>query len=441
MVDNLTPGVIPASSSRRTAVLKVCYLLAVTTVVFAVPAIPLTRPFAWPIVSALLTIQAVVLAASHVGVDQVTRPVWRLKWLFVFLLAMYTLLPPDQPSERVLAGNVPALGWTISVNLDGLEQAALMCLQILTVLLATSVVRLTGTGRDLVEGLRAFRLPPLFVHALDRTLELIGAGTRGGGGRGRGGGRKQRTGFITVFKQLARGDFSAFAESIRSNIVLAGDPDATQDQLSHDVAVVTGLALCMASLKMVKVLPGLPFASGHKTFLLFPLYVLASRLTHSRWGATSAGSIMGVIGLLQGDGRFGALEIFKHIAPGIVIDLGQPVVRRLPWPLLGYCVLGVMAAIARTATEFMVVLLLGARGEIYLFPAAKLVPNLIAGGLSGFVTVFVLRVFTEPAKSPNGAETATAPPLVPAPEEAAKWPGSGGGDGSGGGGRRGTKRR
>jgi hypothetical protein len=150
---------------------------------------------------------------------------------------------------------------------------------------------------------------------------------------------------------------------------------------------------------------------------------------------------MGVIGLLQGDGRFGALEIFKPIAPGIVIDLGEPVVRRLPWPLLGYCMLGVMAAIARTATEFMVVLLLGARGEIYLFPAAKLVPNLIAGGLSGFVTVFVLRVFTEPAKSPNGAETATAPPLVPAPEEAAKWPGSGGGDGSGGGGRRGTKRR
>jgi hypothetical protein len=173
---------------------------------------------------------------------------------------------------------------------------------------------------------------------------------------------------------------------------------------------------------MVKILPGLPFASGHKTILLFPLYVLASRLSHSRWGATSAGSITGVIGLLQGDGRFGALEIFKHIAPGIVIDLGERVVRRLPWPLLGYCVLGVVAAIARTATEFMVVLLLGARGEIYLFPAVKLVPNLIAGGLSGFVTVFVLRVFAESAKSPT---------LRP--------PGSGRGDGSGGG-RGGTNR-
>jgi hypothetical protein len=101
-----------------------------------------------------------------------------------------------------------------------------------------------------------------------------------------------------------------------------------------------------------------------------------------------------VIGFLQGDGRFGVLEIFKHIAPGLVIDLGEPLARRLPPWALGYCVLGFAAAIARTATELLLVLLLGARAEIYLFPAAKLVPNLLAGTLSGFVTVFVLRAFT-----------------------------------------------
>lgn len=434
-MDNLTPDrVISASSSRRTAVLKVCYLLAVTTTVLAVSAVPLTRPFGWPIVAALLVTQVIVLAASRVGLAHVTRPVWRLKWFFVFMLAMYALLPPEEPSaaERTLTGHIPSLGWSVTINVSGLEQAALMCMQIVTVLLATSVVRLTGTGRHFVEGLQAFRLPPLFVYALDRTLDLMGAGTREGNGRRRGGRRQQRTGFIALFKQLARGDFSAFVESIRSNIARAGGHNARPDRLSQDVAVVTGLALCMASLKMVKVLPGLPFASGHKTFLLFPIYVLASRLTHSRWGATSAGSIMGVIGLLQGDGRFGVLEIFKHIAPGIVIDLGERLVRRLPWPLLGYCVLGVVAAIARTATEFMVVLLLGARQEIYLFPAIKLVPNLIAGGLSGFVTVFVLRVFAENGRSPTGPDTPTQP-VIPENEDTIRPAGSGGGDGSGGG--------
>ena len=233
---------------------------------------------------------------------------------------------------------------------------------------------------------------------------------------------------------MSRGDFSAFVKTIEGNMTLAAGraPDAggLDARLAHDVAVVTGIALCMASLKAVKVLPGLPFASGHKTFLLFPLYILAARLTHSRWGATAAGSIMGVIGFLQGDGRFGVLEIFKHIAPGLVIDLGEPLARRLPPWALGYCVLGFAAAIARTSTELLLVLLLGARAEIYLFPAARLVPNLLAGTLSSVVTVFVLRAFTsrrsdlkrqsdvevEPAHAGSAVEPAAEGPVL-APED------------------------
>jgi hypothetical protein len=61
---------------------------------------------------------------------------------------------------------------------------------------------------------------------------------------------------------------------------------------------------------------------------------------------------MGVIGFLQGDGRFGALEILKHLAPGVVIDLADPLMRRLPQRALVYCVLGVAAATARTIVRF-----------------------------------------------------------------------------------------
>src|SRR5258708_12441832 len=103
---------------------------------------------------------------------------------------------------------------------------------------------------------------------------------------------------------------------------------------------------------------------------------------------------MGVIGFLQGDGRFGVLEVLKHIAPGLVIDIADPLVRRLPVWALGYCLLGLVAAVARTSTELVLVFLLGARAEIYLFPAAKLVPNLLAGFLSGFVTLFLLPPFS-----------------------------------------------
>jgi hypothetical protein len=159
---------------------------------------------------------------------------------------------------------------------------------------------------------------------------------------------------------------------------------------------------------MVKILPGVPFAPGIKTLLLFPLYVVASRLTRSRWGATVTGATVGLVGFLQGDGRFGVLEVLKHLAPGLVIDLTAPVVRRVSPSALVFCSVGFLAAVAWTCTDLAVVLLLGSRAEVYLFPAAKLIPNLIAGTLSGFVTVFLLRALRQsgPRTPQEGCGTA-----------------------------------
>jgi hypothetical protein len=391
-------------------VLKVIYLLAVTAATFMLPALSETRPLRWYLVPALLAFQALTLLSCRIPIGQIVRPVWRLKWLFLFLIGCYTLLPPENPAgDLVLHWRVPGREWLFPFNVTGLEHAAVMCLQILIVLLASAIVRLTGRGDDLVHGLQALRLPGLFVYSLDRTLSLISGADERSGRRQRDAGAQRGT--FTALKRLLRGDVSAFVQSIEANIELAGGQSGREGerkfetQLAHDVAIVSGIALCMASFKMLKFLPGLPFASGHKALLLFPLYVLAARLTHSRWGATAAGTIMGVIGFLQGDGRFGVLEVLKHIAPGLVIDLVDPFVRRLPVWAFGYCLLGLAAAVARTSTELVLVFLLGARAEIYIFPAAKLVPNLLAGFLSGFVTMFVLRVFArQPPVQDSSAE-------------------------------------
>jgi hypothetical protein len=232
-------------------------------------------------------------------------------------------------------------------------------------------------------------------------------------------------GAFSTVKRLLRGDVGGFIETIRTNIARAreGTGDEHDRHLSptlvHDVGIVTGIALCMASIKVLKLLPGLPFAPGHKALLLFPLYVLASRLTHSRWGGTAAGSIMGVIGFLQGDGRFGVLDVLRHVAPGLIIDLAEPLVRRLPLWALGYCFLGMVAAAGRISAELVLVLLLGARAEVYLFPAAVLVPNLVAGFLSGFITMFVLRAFARSEGDVNTDQNAKARSKA---EEAAERP-------------------
>lgn len=202
----------------------------------------------------------------------------------------------------------------------------------------------------------------------------------------------------SALRRLLRGDVGFFVESIEQSLARARERVAREgggldERLLHDVSVISGIALAMMSLKMLKVLPGLPFMPGWKTLFFYPLYILAAQLTYSRWGGTTAGTIMGVLGYLQGDGRYGALEILKHLVPGLVIDLTWPVVRRLPRSAFVFCVLGFVAAIARTTTEFLTMLLLQARLEAYAFTLMTLVSNLVAGTLSGMVTFFVLPAF------------------------------------------------
>lgn len=406
------------------AVLKVLYLLAVTTSVFALPAAGLFRPWRWHIVLGIAAIQVLILLVCRISAAAILRTTTRLKWFFVFLFLCYGLLPGEYGAAHrgLHQWRLPITGWTVPVNVSGLTVAGLMCLQILTVVLASSVVRLTSQGTDMADGLARLGLPRLFVHALDHTFGLLAGFPQRG--RGQGGGREPSTratdntagrgwrGFFTTLGKLLRGDAGFLIKPVhdgleRSRAQMIRQVDGRLDQkLTHDVAVVSGIALVMASFKMLKFLPGVPFAPGIKGVLLLPLYVLASQRTLSPWGGTAAGSIMGVIGFLQGDGRFGVLDVVQHVAPGLVIDLARPLVRRLPPSALVYCALGFVATIARTATQWVVVLLLGARAEVYLFPAVAMVPMLIAGTLSGFVTVYLLRAFPQ-------AEMLAAPDSLP----------------------------
>ena len=185
--------------------LKVFYLAAVTAGIFAVPLLGVTRPIQFYLVAALLGAQVLALLACKISFLEIFLPAWRLKWLFLFLMIAYAFLPPESSTPFAadfFSFQIPGLHWTASVNLTGIAQAARMCLQIITVLLATSVVRLTGESSDLSDGLQRLRLPPLFVHSLDRTLDLLAGKQRrpgrGGGGGGGGGGRGAEVGMVAL---------------------------------------------------------------------------------------------------------------------------------------------------------------------------------------------------------------------------------------------------
>jgi hypothetical protein len=204
-----------------------------------------------------------------------------------------------------------------------------------------------------------------------------------------------------ISRQLLRGDTSSLTAAVRSGVERAGERTHRltaadgDSRLAHDVTVISGLGLLMMSLKLLRVFPGVPFASGYKTIVLFPLYILAAQLTYSRFGATTAGLIVGLVGLLNGDGRFGVFEVFRHVVPGAVIDLLWPLFRRLPRRVWIYSALGVIASVCRVSTELLVGLCLGARWEVYLGLSFRLTTNLLAGILSGGVTYALLPAVQE----------------------------------------------
>ena len=288
-----------------------------------------------------------------------------------------------------------------------------MSLRVLTVVTASMVVQLSGTPGELVQGLRAIKIPIVAAMTIDNVLKLLGSnatrrpsggsGTGRGGGKGGGQGRKQNQGKNLseqelTWRRIVAGDFGFLTTLVESSLVRATDllqpaQPHRDPKLLHDVAVITGLCFLMMTTKMLKVLPGIPFAPGYKLVVLIPLYILAGRLTYSRFGATTTGTTIGIVSFLFGDGRFGIFEIFKHIAPGLVVDGIMPFLkdRSLVPSRFLLALIGALCAAARIATILVVTCLIDPPAVFYAFFVPMFISQTIFGFMSGWITYYLLK--------------------------------------------------
>src|SRR5262249_35664755 len=143
----------------------------------------------------------------------------------------------------------------------------------------------------------------------------------------------------------------------------------------------------------LKVLPSIPFAPGHKLVILTPLYIVASLLTRSRFGATLTGLTMGTVAFLLGDGRYGIFEILKHVTPGIICDLTVPLrVRggRQPGPVV-WTFEGALIGAGRFATIFGITLAVQAPAVAYAVLLPGFTIHTTFGALSGYVSYHLVK--------------------------------------------------
>ena len=431
---------------------KALYLVALAIGVFFVPS--------WPLLGLIAAVQAGLWLGLGLGPRRLARQLSKLALFLSVIIVAYAFTGLDQGGDDWRQLSV--LGWAIEVNLSGLRAGLSMALRVIAVVLASQVVR-AGDPRALATGLGQLGVPRSASLAIDTVLVLLGdasggrgrgggggggggRGGGGGGGGGRGRGRSWR-GFWSGLRRLARGDVSLLVERMHQQVAraqqhistsaalgpasAASEPARSQSQepgpdgevraLGADIAVIAGVALTMLSIKALKLLPGIPFAPGHKGVILIPLYIAAGLLTRGRAGATITGLTMGTVAFLLGDGRYGVFEIAKHVAPGVIVDLLVPLVRgrERSLRLWAWSLLGLAVALGRYATVTVIALAVQAPAVVYAVLLPGLLVHAVFGVLSGLVSAPLVRAMRARSASDE-----------PAPSDA-RTPGSGRGGGSG----------
>lgn len=342
----------------------------------------------------------------------------RKLWLFaVLMLFAYSIFPSPTGADRWV--RVTVLWTTIRINEGGLWVGVLMLLRVLAMILASQIAR-AGDIRAISAGLKRFRVPDTLSIAIDTVMALFSE-LEPRRGRDRAASSeprpdRPRPGLFAILRRMAKGDIAPIMERLERHIDRAERhiEASTPHRGAHarDMAVIAGVALTILGIDLIKLLPNIPVAPGHKLLLTTPLYVVAAMLTRTRFGATLTGATLGIVAFLVGEGhRFGIFEILNHIAPGIITDLTLPllvgatrIAHPFAWSLFG----GAIAA-GRLATTLIIMLILRAPAAAYAMLIPGLSTRIVFGIASGYVTYRVARAvkFARDARSKVSASIET----------------------------------
>lgn len=370
------------------------------------------------VLAVLLAAQVGLWLASGLPAKDLLLPLRRLL-LFGLLIALsFAFVATGTGEDRWLA--LPLGNWTLQINLSGLALAGVMLLRVLTLVLASVWVQRSCPPGSLVRGLRALRLPETVAIAVDATLAILGGGPRSGAGGGHGGGMGKgggghrqddaavgaphgRDGSLR-WQEIRAGRTQAFADIFeraleRARRWLAAQYPTLAPERLRDLSIVLALCLTIIGLKVLQVLPGIPFASGHKNVLIVPLFLYAAQATGMRFGAFAAGTAVGIVSFLLGYGKYGVLEIAHFAVPGLLADLLAPWLRATaPGARLAqFAVAGAVLGLGRFAANFLAILLAGAPQVAFVLFAPLLISQVAFGALSCFVSVLLIK----PKESPK----------------------------------------
>ena len=381
---------------------KVYYLLGLAVVLFL-----LDQPM---ILAGLFLLQLSLWFRHQLPLSGLARSGRKLWLFFLIIFITYLITGSGNDNDRWL--EVP-VSWLPDLSLNGATLALLMCLRVMTLVLASNWLQQTSPPGALVAGLQHLRIPESIALTVDATLALLGGQQKGGGGHregngkgggkgggqggGKGSGEQQHSYDGISWTDIRAGRLSAVDELLQRTFrqsrhwLAERYPDLPRERL-HDLTVILGISLTVMGLKVLQVLPGVPIASGHKNILIVPLLLFAAHATHMRFGALAAGTATGIVSFLMGYGKFGILEIAHFAVPGLLADLLMPLARATSrgGKLVQFALIGAAIGAGRFAANFLVIVLAGAPQLAFVLFLPMLTSQLLFGTLSCFVSVLLV---------------------------------------------------
>ena len=253
-----------------------------------------------------------------------------------------------------------------------------MASKLLTMLLATFVVRFTTSSQEFMTGLKSLGLSNDFSLIIDGILKTIETQpkkkNKDSNKKGKG---------ISI-KSVLKGNFSEIVDLINSKL-----DEARANFANNDIAIISAFSLIVTLIRFMKITPGFPIAPGHKNVLIIPFFILASKLTNKKFAGTSIGFLSGIIHFMSGFGKYGPLGILQFALLGLVVDLFMLLFKKSN-SIVIYSIIGLVAGFTRVSSEIGLAWLLRMPVEYYLFYLPYVTSQCLFGMASGAVTKYLV---------------------------------------------------
>lgn len=367
---------------RLSPTLRILYILAVSVVVFVFPQ--------WWVVVGLLGLQLLVWLALRIPLRHM-RSLRKISTFALLLIFFYAFFSGDKDFALIA---IKKWGFELLLSSKGALTGGLMVLKILTMLLATLVVRLSMKPEDFITGLRGLGLSKDAAEILDGLFGMIASE-----GKGKGKGRRKNKKRNKMKEGEDKGSEEEPVISIRDVLKgnLSGIPKLINQKLAEaqtkfansDVAIIAAFTAIVTLIRFMKILPGFPIAPGHKNVLLIPFFILGARMTKKPYAATFIGFLSGVVHFAAGFGKYGPLGILQFALLGLVVDLLMLVFKHSK-SIFVFGLIGFLAGLTRVSAEITLALILDAPEELYLVYSPYILSQCIFGAASGIVTKYLI---------------------------------------------------